>query len=176
MQNPVQNRIVDRLILGGIAILLLAFAATLMQSLNDHVAKEGESAPSFTLKTDGGRTISPADFGGKVLVLNFWATWCTPCVEEIPSLDNLQRRFAGQGLVVMGVSIDDDPEAYRAFLDRYKVTFQTVRNHKINADYGTLQVPETYIIDRNGRIVKKIVGKENWNDESVMSYVQSLLS
>ncbi len=171
-----QNRI-DRLLLGGIAVLVVAFIAVLAQSLNDHVIKEGDRAPDFSIRTDEGRTVSPADFGGKVLVLNFWATWCAPCVEEIPTLDSLQRHFAGSGLVVLGVSVDTDQDAYRRFLAKNRVSFLTAREdtRKINADYGTFQYPETYIIDRSGKVVKKIIGKETWNDERVVNYVQSLL-
>ncbi len=171
-----QNR-TDRILLGAIGLLLIAFVAVLAESLNDHVIKEGDRAPNFSIRTDEGRTISPADFGGKVLVLNFWATWCAPCVQEIPTLDSLQRHFAGAGLVVLGVSVDTDQNAYRQFLTRNPVSFLTARENtqKINADYGTFQYPETYIIDRSGKVVKKIIGKETWNDERVVNYVQSLL-
>jgi peroxiredoxin len=172
-----QNRTVDRLLLGGIALLLIAFVAVMAQSLNEHMIKEGDTAPDFTITTDAGRTVSRANFGGKLLILNFWATWCVPCAAEIPSLDSLQRRFANQGLVVLGLSLDQDQEAYRRFLQKNAVSFQTAReaDHKINVDYGTLKIPETYVIDRSGKVLKKIVGDEVWNDERVVNYVQSLL-
>jgi peroxiredoxin len=95
----------------------------------------------------------------------------------MPALDALQRRFAGQGLVVVGISIDTDAAAYHQFLKKYPVSFQTARDgaKKINTDYGTFKVPESYLIDQSGRIVKKVVGKENWTDEHVINYVQSFL-
>ncbi len=171
-----RNRI-DQILLGAMAVLLIAFVAVLASSLNEHMVKEGDQALDFTIQTDSGRTVSTSNFGGNLLVLNFWATWCQPCVEEIPTLDSLQKQLAGKGLVVLGISIDEDPEAYRKFLAKNPVAFQTARetNRKINAEYGTLKVPETYIIDRSGKVLKKVVGKEDWNDERVVSYVQSLL-
>lgn len=171
------NRTIDRLLLGGLAALMAVFVAVLAYTLNDHVAKEGDTAPKFSIRTDSGREVSQTDFGGKLLVLNFWATYCKPCVEEVPSLDALQRRFAGQGLVVLGISTDTDARAYRQFIAKNRLSFETALegSQKINADYGTYLYPETYIIDRSGRIVKKVIGKENWTDEHVMNYVQSFL-
>jgi peroxiredoxin len=167
----------DRLLLGGIALLFVSFVAVLAQSLNEHMVKEGDTAPRFSIRTDSGRTMGTADFPGKVLILNFWASWCAPCVEEMPSLDVLQKRFAGQGVVVLGVSIDTDAAAYRQFLAKTPVAFETARETaaRINVDYGTLKVPETYIIDRSGKVLKKIVGEEAWSDQRVIDYVQSLL-
>ncbi len=167
----------DRLLLGGIALLLITFVAVLAKSLDEHMVKEGDTAPHFSIRTDAGRTIGTPDFPGKVLILNFWASWCAPCVEEMPSLDVLQKRFSGQGVTVLGISIDKDANAYHQFLARTPVGFETARQTAdlINVDYGTLQVPETYIIDRSGKVLKKIVGKEIWSDERVINYVQSLL-
>jgi len=172
-----QNRTVDRILLGGIGVLVVLLVAVFARSVDDHVVKDGDRAPDFSIRTDSGRTVSRGNFGGKVLILNFWATWCVPCVTEMPSLDQLQARFASQGLVVLGVSIDKDQDAYRQFLRKVPVSFQTARDgeQKINSQYGTSKVPESYIIDRSGRVIKKIVGSETWNDDRVMSYVQSLL-
>jgi cytochrome c biogenesis protein CcmG/thiol:disulfide interchange protein DsbE len=171
-----QNRI-DRLLLGSIALLLITFVGVLAKTLDEHMVKQGDTAPHFTVRTDSGRTIGVPDFQGKVLILNFWASWCAPCIEEMPSLDVLQKRFAGQGVTVLGVSIDTDVNAYRKFLATTPVGFETAMEtaDRVNMNYGTLQVPETYIIDRSGKVVQKIVGKENWSDERVINYVQSLL-
>lgn len=172
-----QNRSVDRFLLGGIAVLLLTLTAVLSASLHEHMAKEGEAAPSFSIQTDSGNVITPTSFGGKLLLLNFWATWCPPCVDETPSLNALQRRFQNQGLVVLGISIDEKPDLYRQFLSKYQVSFQTVRDpsKKISVDYGTFKYPETYLIDSSGKVIRKVIGKEDWADERVISYVQSLL-
>jgi peroxiredoxin len=171
------NRTIDHAVLGGIGVVLIAFVVTLSFTLEEHAAAEGKKAPSFSIRTDSGRTVTPEDFGGKLLVLNFWATWCQPCVEEVPSLDALQRRFANKGLVVLGVSVDENPKLYRDFLARNRVSFLTARTGPkgLSADYGTFKYPETYLIDQSGVVVKKVMGREDWNDDRVVSYVQSLL-
>ena len=172
-----KNRTVDRLLLGGIAVLLLSLTAVLSASLHEHMAREGETAPSFSIRADSGSVITPQQFGGKLLLLNFWATWCPPCVAEVPSLDGLQRRLQKDGLVVVGISVDENPEAYRQFLARNHVSFQTARDpgKKISFDYGTFKYPESYLIDGSGKVIKKVIGKEDWTDERVIAYVQSLL-
>lgn len=172
-----RNVKVDRLLTGGIGVLLVALVALLYNTLHETVVTVGDSAPSFSVTADNGRSISPANFGGKVLVLNFWATWCAPCVEEIPSLDQLQRRFKNRGLVVLAISVDKDESAYKDFLRRVNVDFLTTRDpaQKISADYGTLQFPETYIIDSRGKIVSKIISATNWTEDKMINYVDSLL-
>ena len=172
-----EHRTIDRLVLGGIGVLLVAFVATLSFSLEERMAVEGKKAPGFSIQTDSGRTITPANFGGKLLLLNFWATWCSPCVDEVPSLDALQRRFADKGLVVLGVSVDENPGLYRDFLAKNRVSFLTVRqpSKELSQDYGTFKYPETYLIDQQGVVIRKVIGKEDWNNDRVISYVQSLL-
>src|SRR6267143_1530574 len=103
----------------------------------------------------------------ELLVLNFWATWCAPCIEELPSLDAFQRRFANSGVVVLGISADKDEKVYRDFLARARVSFITARDpdNKINADYGTFRFPETYIIDTKGKVLRKIISNQDWMSE-----------
>jgi cytochrome c biogenesis protein CcmG, thiol:disulfide interchange protein DsbE len=168
---------IDHVLKAGIGVLLAAFVFVLYASLHERIIGVGDTAPDFTIKADNGQVVSTSNFGGRLLVLNFWATWCQPCVEEVPSLDQFSREMAGSGVVVLGVSVDKDPRLYRAFLNRAKVSFLTARDPeaKINADYGTFKYPETYIIDTRGKVVQKIIGAENWTDENMVSYVKSLL-
>jgi cytochrome c biogenesis protein CcmG/thiol:disulfide interchange protein DsbE len=156
--------------------LTLGFISVLALSLRDTSAKEGGRAPNFTIVTDQGRRITPTSFGGKVLVLNFWATWCSPCVQEIPSLDQFQREFAKSGVVVVGISVDANPQKYKAFLSRIPVSFETARdpNSTISTEYGTFQYPETYII-KNGRVVRKFAEAVNWTSDDVTELVRGLL-
>ena len=113
-----------------------------------------------------------------MLVLNFWATWCPPCIQEMPSLDQFQRAFAGSGVVVLGVSVDRNPQAYRALVQKTKVAFLTARDPeaRISAEYGTFKYPETYIIDRSGKVVQKIIGPTNWTDDKMVNQIKALLS
>lgn len=159
-----------------LGILTLLFVGLIGFSLRDTSAKEGGRAPEFSIKTDTGRQVSVSSFGGKVLVLNFWATWCAPCVQEIPSLNEFQKQFAKAGVVVVAISIDKNEQKYRNFLDRIHVSFDTARdpNADISAKYGTFQYPESYII-KDGRVVRKFAGAEDWLSDDMKQYVQSLL-
>ncbi len=168
---------IDQLLRAAIGLLLVALVWVIFSSIHETIVSVGDTAPDFTITTDSGRTISTSSFGGKLLVLNFWATWCAPCVQELPSLDQFQRNLAGSGVVVLGISVDKDEKAYRDFLSKAKVSFLTARDpsNKINAEFGTFKYPETYIIDAEGKVVQKIIGQENWTDERMLNYVKSLL-
>jgi len=159
-----------------LAVLSVAFAGLIFFSLRDTSAKEGSRAPQFSVATDQGKTITPVSFGGKVLVLNFWATWCPTCIQEIPSLDAFQKRFAKDGVVVVAVSIDKNEQKYKAFLNKVHVDFATVRdpNDDVSTRYGTFIFPETYII-KDGRIQRKFANAENWVSDDMTQYVESLL-
>jgi cytochrome c biogenesis protein CcmG/thiol:disulfide interchange protein DsbE len=158
-------------------ILLLALCALIVDSMREKVVEAGDRAPGFSVVTDAGKKITRSEFGGKLLVLNFWATWCPPCIEEMPSLIALNEKFAGQGLVVVGVSVDRDEQKYRQFLKRAGVKFETARDPEANisASYGTYKYPETYIIDREGKVVEKVIGARDWMDVKVLQSIQSQL-
>jgi peroxiredoxin len=166
----------DLALKAGIGVLLVALALVIAGSLRDRIIDVGDSAPSFSITTDQGRRITPSDFGGRVLVLNFWATWCAPCVEEVPSLSEFQKRMAGSGVVVVGVSVDKNPNLYGQFLKRFSPAFQTARDPQegIANSYGTYKYPETYIIDRTGKVVQKVIGSRNWMDPDNIASFQSL--
>ncbi len=168
----------ERLLEGAIALalgLLVWFSADMFR---DRVVVAGDSAPGFDIRTDDGRTITPTQFGGKLLVLHFWATWCPPCVTEFPSLSAFQKEFAGQGVVVLGVSVDQNPKAYRDFLQRMNVSFATARDPeaRISSKYGTFQFPETYIINQDGKVVEKIISNADWMDPERVNVIKALLA
>ncbi len=160
-----------------IGILLIALIVVVSGTMRERIVVAGDKAPDFKITADNGRQISRANFGGKVLVLNFWATWCPPCIEEIPSLDAMQKQLAGSGVVVLAVSVDKNEKAYKDFLSRAGVAFTTTRDPEANvsAEYGTFKYPETYVIDRNGKVVQKIIGPTDWTDPKMVSYIRSLL-
>jgi cytochrome c biogenesis protein CcmG/thiol:disulfide interchange protein DsbE len=103
----------DRILGIAIGVLMLLLVGTIASTLREKVVRVGDKAPDFELVTDSGQRVTRSNFGGRLLVLNFWATWCPPCIEELPSLNELQQRLGGQGLVVLGVSVDKDGRAYR---------------------------------------------------------------
>jgi peroxiredoxin len=167
----------DRYLQIAMAVLVVLLTVAIYVPLHETLVQVGDQAPDFSITADNGRTYTRADFGGKLLVLNFWATWCPPCREELPSLDALQRLLGPKGLVVLAVSVDKDEQLYREFLKVNKVAITTARNpsQEINREYGTTKFPESYIIDRSGRVVEKIISSTNWMDERMVTHVQSLL-
>jgi cytochrome c biogenesis protein CcmG/thiol:disulfide interchange protein DsbE len=135
----------------------------------------GDTAPDFTVQ-DSDHRIALGQFRGQVVVLNFWATWCPPCTEELPSLMSMQDRTRTKGIVVLGVSIDVDGDAYHRFLKQRNVNFLTVRDpeQKVSGLYGTHGWPETYVIDRQGILRRKVIGPLNWNAPDVMEFLNKL--
>src|SRR5258705_12142580 len=129
------NAKTDRLLRAGILLLSVVLVYFIYSGIHERVVVAGDSAPEFTIHTDNGRTVSLPDFGGKLLVLNFWATWCPPCVQETPSLSEFTRQYASKGVVVLGISVDKDEKAYNAFLQRFRPNFLTAREFKIHDDY-----------------------------------------
>ena len=138
-----------------------------------HRVEVGDTAPEFELA--GG--VRLADYRGKLVLLNFWATWCPPCVAEVPSLNRLYLRFREEGLVILAVSVDEQEDVYRQFLDRFGVRFPTVRDPErtVSSRYGTMKYPESYLINRQGTVIQKYVGAEDWERPEIVNYLQSLL-
>jgi peroxiredoxin len=159
----------------GIGVLTVALVFAIYIGMHERVVVAGDTAPSFSLTADNGKTVNVPEFGGKVLVLNFWATWCPPCVEETPSLSKFAVEYKEKGVVVLAVSVDRDENAYRKFLEKYKPAFMTVREDKVHADYGTFMYPETYIIDSKGKVVEKYAEEVDWSSQRVTSLINSLL-
>ena len=135
----------------------------------------GSNAPDFTVQ-DTDRKITLSELHGKIVVLNFWATWCPPCVEEMPSLLTMQQRLKDKGVTVLAVSVDVDESAYRRFLKDHNVNLLTVRDpdQKSNRLYGTFRYPETYVIDRNGKMRRKFIGPVDWNQPEVVEFLSKL--
>jgi cytochrome c biogenesis protein CcmG/thiol:disulfide interchange protein DsbE len=124
-----------------------------------------QQAPDFSMTTFDGKPFSLSDNRGKIIVLNFWASWCYPaCYEEAPVLEATWRSFGEKGVMVVGVDIQDTEKKARAFIDQFKLTFPNGQDTsgKISIDYGIYGVPETFIIDREGRIVFKRAGAVQW--------------
>jgi cytochrome c biogenesis protein CcmG/thiol:disulfide interchange protein DsbE len=161
----------------GRASVLLALITVLLVGCyrGSRPPRIGTPAPDFTVQ-DADRKVTLSEFHGQVVILNFWATWCGPCVEEMPSLVQLQQRFKGKGLTVIGVSIDVDGDAYHKFLKDYKVDFLTVRDpdQKTSNLYGSFKWPETYIIDRNGIVRRKFIGPVEWSQPEVVDFLSKL--
>jgi cytochrome c biogenesis protein CcmG, thiol:disulfide interchange protein DsbE len=154
---------------------LFLFTLVLASACNrgSHPAQAGKPAPDFTVN-DGSTAVRLANYRGKVVLLNFWATWCQPCVAELPSLIQLHHDMPN--LVVLGISIDEDPDAYSRFLTRHHIDFTTVRDPAQSSPklFHTDMWPETYVIDRNGYIRSKYIGAQDWSDPEIRTFLRSL--
>jgi thiol-disulfide isomerase/thioredoxin len=163
------ERIVRRI---GVSLVLGLVVATGCDR-GSHPGNIDKSAPQFVI-SDGTRTVDLSKLRGHVVVLNLWATYCAPCIEELPSLLALQRRMPD--LAVVAVSMDQDPEIYRRFLVQHHVDVLTFRDQdrRIFGLYGTEQIPETYIIDREGVLRRKFVSAQDWTSPEITGYLAKL--
>jgi thiol-disulfide isomerase/thioredoxin len=177
-----QRTKIDRFIRIGICALTVALVFAIYSGIHERVVIAGDSAPSFTITADNGSVVSlpqnwpwAPKFNGKLLVLNFWASWCPPCVQETPSLSQLASQFASKGVVVLAVSVDHDQKAYNAFLQKFQPAFLTARDLTLHEKYGTYMYPETYVISPDGKVLQKFAEGVDWSDPKVTQYIASLL-
>ncbi len=156
MTSRTSDRLLQYALTGALAVL----SVVIWDTMRNKVVGVGDAAPEFTVTAEGGKTISRSSFGGKVLVLNFWASWCGPCIQEIPALEALHQAGKDRGLVMLGISVDKNEKSYRRFLERHKVTFLTAHDpeQQVNDLYGTYRYPETYVISAEGKVLLKKIG------------------
>ena len=159
--------------------ILLLFAMPSYRQGEASIA--GKTAEDFPLEITG-KPVHLTDLKGKVVILNFWATWCPPCVEETPALNHLQKYIESRNGVILGVAADEDPAAFEKFLRDQSIVFLTYRdpstkdNHSpIALSYGTSMYPETYVIDRHGKIARKFIGLQQWDSPDMLAYFDALL-
>ena len=157
-----------------LALLGYGVASTGADTSIDEALAAGERvpAPAPALPVLGGTgTASPADYRGQVVVLNLWASWCPPCVDELPMLERLHRRLRREDATVLGVNYRDVPEDALAFVDRFGLTFPNVRDRDgaLAERYGSVAFPETFVIDRAGRIAARRRGPvdRRWLDRTL---------
>jgi cytochrome c biogenesis protein CcmG, thiol:disulfide interchange protein DsbE len=156
---------------------LLATLALLLVTACDRGSQPnmvGRPAPQFTVQ-DADRRVALSDYRGKIVVLNFWATWCPPCVEEMPSLIAMQAQLKDK-VTVLAVSTDQDKAAYDRFLIDHKIALLTVRDpeYKSSRLYGSFRYPETYVIDANGILRRKFIGPVEWTKPEIIDYLTKL--
>src|SRR5207249_6151234 len=159
--------------LGLAGAVLVLFAMPTYRQGEASVA--GKTARNFPLEI-AGKPAHLTDLKGRVVVLNFWATWCPPCVEETPSLEKFAEQMRPAGVTVIGVSVDQDQEAIEKFALAFHLTFSIARDpdQVLAGRYGTFKFPETYILDRSGRVAEKIIGPTDWQDPRIIEFVRGL--
>lgn len=156
-----------------LAALTLALFVITGCDRGSHPRNIGNPAPLFSI-SDGTHSVDLSKLRGHVVVLNLWATWCPPCIEELPSLLALHQKMPN--LEIVAISMDQDPDVYHQFLIQHHVDLVTIRDadQRINGLYGTVQIPETYIIDRQGILRRKFIGAQDWTDPNIMSYLAKM--
>ncbi|HZQ94144.1 MAG TPA: TlpA disulfide reductase family protein [Candidatus Sulfotelmatobacter sp.] len=148
----------------GVTLLVLVLAVFLGKHMRSGTQAPGPKphplAPDFTLTRLDGQRLTLSSYRGRIVLLDFWATWCVPCREEIPRFVELQNKYGGRGLQIIGVSMDDSADPVRPFAEQFHMNYPVVMgNAKIGEAYGgVLGLPIAFLLDRDGRIVKKHIG------------------
>jgi peroxiredoxin len=144
---------------------------------NPGIINIGEPAPDVVLKDESGSTVKLSDFRGKVVFLNFWATWCLPCVKEMPEMQTMNAAFKDRKFQMLAVSVDLNWEKVNDFYRQYNLDLPTYLDpgHQVTNTFKVFKFPETFIIDANGFVVKHRVGEDRWASPQNMTYVDSLI-
>lgn len=135
-------------------------------------------APNFTLKDDTGKIFRLQEYRGKIVFLNFWATWCPPCRKEMPTMEQLYQTFKEEDFVMLAVNLFETPEQVGQFRQEFQLSFPLPidPDGSIVAFYGVRGIPTTFLIDRQGKIVAQAVGERNWGSPEAQELIQALLA
>ena len=138
----------------------------------------GFKAPAFTVRNLKGQRVQLADYKGKVIILNLWATWCGPCRVEMPGMENLYRRYRSEGLEILAVSLDKgSTDKVQTFADEYRLSFPILLDSdgQVERLYDTHTIPTTFVVDKRGMIVAEVDGAKHWESEETFKAVEYLL-
>ncbi|OGW56802.1 MAG: hypothetical protein A2Y48_10665 [Nitrospirae bacterium RIFCSPLOW2_12_42_9] len=133
-------------------------------------------AKDFTLKDINNRNISLKNFRGKIVILNFWATWCGPCRQEMPSMERLHQQFKDRGLVILAIASGDDTKSVNSFITKYNLTFPALidKDLEVTDIYKVWALPTTYFINSKGQIIGVAQGSRDWNTKEATQYITSI--
>jgi cytochrome c biogenesis protein CcmG, thiol:disulfide interchange protein DsbE len=160
------------------AVVAAAFAYVHLAENKGYALKAGSEAPGFRLPSLAGGEVDLASQRGKVVVLNFWATWCPPCVAEMPSLERLHRSLSAEGVAVVTVSTDEDEAELRRFVAQRSLTLPVLKDpggRVAAGQYRTTGYPETFVLDRKGRVLQHVVGPAEWDSAERLAYLRRAL-
>ncbi|MHB8534123.1 MAG: peroxiredoxin family protein [Sulfuricaulis sp.] len=135
------------------------------------------TAPDFTLKGEDGKTYRLSDYRGKVVLLNFWATWCPPCREEMPSMERAYRKVKSENIAILAVNVGEDADTVFAFTGRYPLTFPLLLDldGSVIGKYPVVGLPTTFIVDPRGRVTHRAVGSREWDDDRLLNRLRGML-
>ena len=170
-----------RIIMKKLALLLLVFCIpTLLVSCGQapKVATVGEIAPDFTLVDTYGKTWTLSELKGQVVFVNFWATWCPPCVEEMPSMQKLYSMLPKDKFKMLAVLNNDDPANAKKFAAKNGITLPILNDqaNKVGPTYGLTGVPETFIVDKKGVLREKFIGPAPWDSPSAVQMLMKYIN
>lgn len=176
------RKIFIAVLLIGIAVsyLLLSGKNYLPGALTSTSAASGVGviAPGFTLSNMQGKQVSLADYRGKVVVLNFWASWCPPCRAEMPSMEQLYGKLKGSDFVLLAVNVEENGRsATAAFSQKIPMSFPVLLddNQHVSELYRVSGIPQTFIINKKGEIVQEVTGGRDWNSPETIKFLTSLM-
>jgi peroxiredoxin len=158
-------------------VLLAVLAACGCSKKDEKPAVAGNPAPDFTLKDLSGKEVTLSSLKGKVVLVNFWATWCPPCREEVPSMVRLNQIMQGKNFQMLAISIDEGgKDAVEGYFKKAGVTLPALldTDGKVAKRYGTTGVPETFVVDTKGVILKKVIGGMDWTNPEVVAALDSI--
>ncbi|MBF0318571.1 MAG: TlpA family protein disulfide reductase [Nitrospirae bacterium] len=165
-------------IIKNISVLMLIALAIFLPVCHVYCGELlGQAAPDFSLKSINGGTISLSSYRGKVVLLNFWATWCAPCKEEMPSMNMLYHKYKNNGLVVLAASTDNSAAAVERFVSRHHLAFPVLLDSDMKvakAKYRINAQPTTFLIGKDGTVINKYFGSVNWMDETIQKEIAAL--
>lgn len=134
------------------------------------------NVPDFNLQDLDGRSVTLKEFRGKVVFVNFWATWCPPCRDEMPSMQRIYNEYRDKGLVMLAINFMESPNTIRPFLSEHKLTFPILLDSgTVMVSYGVLGLPATYLIDRQGKAAARALGARDWNNQESLRVIRKLL-
>jgi len=160
-------------------VLIVILGIAVYIGVREHQARPlaiGDSAPEFSVPALPAGSLDLKSYRGDIVIVNLWATWCPPCVEETPSLVQFAEKMRTHGVVVLGISVDEDVNALQDFVKANHISYPVGRNpdRALAARFGTYQFPETYILDRRGRVAEKVIGAIDWDDARIHNFVLDL--
>ena len=152
-------------------------AARALRDANIQVLGQRIDPRDFSLPLLAGGNAALSSFKGKVVILNFWATWCPPCRVEMPSMETLYRRFNAEGLEILAVDIGEDSSTVQQFIQSSGYTFPVLLDsaNRVSSIYGIRAIPTTFIIDREGKIIGNVIGSIMWDNQKVITAIDALL-
>jgi peroxiredoxin len=156
-----------------------AEASSLGPEIDIKPIKGNKVLPSITLEDLKGQKVDLKSFKGKVIFLNFWATWCGPCKEEMPTMETLYRQFKDRNFVFLTISVDyEGSKPVREFIGRNRYTFPVLVDQKSETldIFEVTRIPTTFVIDKQGKMLGKAIGPRNWNSSEIVSYLTQLIS